>query len=351
MKRHGLSGKIGLYMAGVSIVGGLLSTIGAYYAYASVVTFYPSWAPTEDPWVWTSVDFAILGGILFAGLVVSSSVSALLARRLLAPLSALADTARQITRGDLSARASTSRIVVAETDQLIDDFNAMAARIEASAKELTLWNASIAHELRTPVTILIGQLSAASDGLLKLEPPLLASLLETAEGLARLIEDLRVVSLADSRQLVLRQEDCDLADVLERLRPLVEPTLIQAGFTARWRLQSAEVRCDPARLRQAALALIDNAKKHATPGPLDIITERVGSSVILQVKDIGPGLTPDLASKIFDPFYRAGPGREGSGLGLAVVRTIAEAHGGAASCRIAPDGGAEFSITLHAKSH
>jgi two-component system sensor histidine kinase AdeS len=114
------------------------------------------------------------------------------------------------------------------------------------------------------------------------------------------------------------------------------------------------VRCDPLRIRQALLALLENARRHAEPGILRIESRLARDQYLLRVEDSGPGVAPKLAEHIFDAFQRGERSRSresgGSGLGLAVVRAIAQAHGGQASCRPSPRGGSVFEIRWPAES-
>ena len=129
-------------------------------------------------------------------------------------------------------------------------------------------------------------------------------------------------------QAVMTQFETDLAQVSGDLKGAVEPALTAAGFSPQWRLAPATTLCDPVRLRQAVLALIENARVHATPGPLLIETQATPDGIRIAVEDSGPGLAPGFETLAFDPFQRASSSRNGSGLGLSVVRAVAEAHKG-----------------------
>jgi len=173
----------------------------------------------------------------------------------------------------------------------------------------------------------------------------LTSLRRQIEGLARIVEDLRVVSLAESNHLDLQLEAVDLSQEIGALREIVQPSLSAAGFEAQWRLEPALAVCDPTRLRQAALALLENARRHAVPGPLVIRTATFGAFARISIEDSGPGIDADRAAHIFHPFKRD-PSATGSGLGLAVVRAIAEAHGGLALHRNTVAGGSLFTVEI-----
>jgi len=158
---------------------------------------------------------------------------------------------------------------------------------------------------------------------------------------------LRVVGLADSGHLTLQVERCDLAAGIRDVLALSEPGLRAKGLLPELRLDDALVECDPARMRQALLALLENARCHAAPGRLEIGLACSGGECRLAVTDSGPGIDQAFASKLFDAFQRGDAARlqggSGSGLGLAVVRAIALAHGGEARCH-AVGGGTCFEL-------
>ncbi|MET0208028.1 MAG: ATP-binding protein, partial [Burkholderiaceae bacterium] len=210
------------------------------------------------------------------------------------------------------------------------------------AQEQVFWNAAIAHELRTPITILRGRVQGLAEGVFEPSEKLFRNLLAQVENLGRLIEDLRVVGLADSGHLTLQVERCDLAAGIRDVLALTEPDLRAKGLAPESRLQEGAVECDPARMRQALLALLENARCHATPGRLEVALAWGGGECRLSVTDSGPGIDPAFASKLFDAFQRGDAARlqggSGSGLGLAVVRAIALAHGGQARCHAAGGG-------------
>lgn len=323
-----LSRKIAVRMALVALSGLAVAALFAFSVYMWVFENHPEAVPPPSEWLPQPIDYVAIAGAVAVAVGIAVAAGVQLARRIVLPLTSLAETARRIADGDLSARATVGDRTIGETAALVDDFNAMAARLEGLAKGMVAWNASIAHELRTPVTILKGRLQGVWDGVFEMDEAALLSLLKQVDGLARLVEDLRVVSLADSGHLHLQLEEVDLAQVIGDLKGAVEPALTAAGFSPQWRLAPAATLCDPVRLRQAVLALIENARVHATPGPLLIETQATPDGIRIAVEDSGPGLAPGFETLAFDPFQRASSSRNGSGLGLSVVRAVAEAHKG-----------------------
>ena len=342
----GLGRKIAVRMALVTLSGLAISALCAFFLYSWVFQNHPDAVAPAHEWVPQTIDYLVIVASVAAAIGIAVVAGAQLARRIVLPLTSLAEAARRIADGDLSARAVVGDRSLGETAVLVDDFNLMAGRLEALAQGMVTWNASIAHELRTPVTILKGRLQGVQDGVFEMDKATLTSLLKQVDGLARLVEDLRVVSLADSGHLRLKLEIVDLAEVISELREAVEPTLAMAGFTTVWSLETAIALCDPVRLRQATLALIENARTHATPGPLKVETGIAAGQAWVRVEDSGPGLAAGLEARIFDPFQRDSTATTGSGLGLAVVRVIAEAHDGVADYRPGPSGGSAFQLSV-----
>lgn len=341
----GLSRNIAIYMSVVTTLGLCISTVGSYFIYGWLFTKHPDYF-NSSVWTLQPFDILVLLGFILLSVGLSVAAAVQLSKRIARPLSSLALAARQIKGGDLTARASADDRSLGEATEMVENFNAMAARLENVAENLTTWNASIAHELRTPVTILLGRLQGVADGLFELDDALLASLIKQTEGLARLVEDLRVVSLANSGHLQLRFEAVDMADVVGDLRGAVDPALTEAGFRTIWSLETLMASCDPFRVRQALLALIENARKHATPGLLRVSVDRRDNLAVISVSDVGPGLSPSAAQRLFEPFARGETAHEGSGLGLSVVRAVAAAHGGELRCRPNAELGSTFELFI-----
>ncbi len=344
----GLSRQILFAMASVTVAAGLLVFFGTYLAF-SILFYFSPWSEDTDNWL-TGFDLTILAVLIFIAVVVAAVASIRLARRILEPLESLAESARRIKDGDLSARAIPGDKSLGETALLVEDFNAMAQRLQDMASDMTLWNATIAHELRTPLTILKGRLQGMIDGVFEPDEKSLHALVQQVDSLARLVEDLRTVTLADSGHLDLHLQPIRLKDEIERLAGVLEQELKQDGFELRLQLSDALVSVDAMRIRQVLLALITNARRYAVRGGIEISLKVESDQVILRVADEGPGLDADIASSAFEPFRRGRKSHSlekgGNGLGLSVVRAIVEAHGG--KVRYAPSnkGGAMFEISL-----
>ncbi|MEJ2459422.1 MAG: ATP-binding protein [Novosphingobium sp.] len=265
----------------------------------------------------------------------------------LAPMGAVGDAARRIAQGDLATRVEPLPEAQGETALLIADFNIMADRLERMANDVSVWNAQIAHELRTPLTILHGRLQGAKDEIFPLDAALVDGLLVQVAGLTRLVEDLRSVSLADSGRLDLVLTDVDLGAEIAGIAPTLRSILEPAGFSLTLDLAPGMIRADAARIRQAVLALVDNARRHAEPCAIVIRVVYSQDGATIAVEDAGPGLPSGFEEDAFHQFVRSGRSADGSGLGLSVVRGISRAHDGNVAYR-RDSGRSVFEITLSA---
>lgn len=326
----------------------MMMMLGSYVFYATLWMFYPAGLSTPDSWLPSPAEWGWILITTLIGLTIAVWVAIRLSRRILAPLNSVATSLRQVAQGDLAARAATDDLSLGEATQLVNDFNTMAERLERMEQERIFWNAAIAHELRTPVTILRGRLQGLTEGIFQPDPALFASLLVQVEGLGRLIEDLRVVGLAESGHLQMQLQETDLRQEVMTVVKACESALLEKGFTLSLALETQQAVCDPGRIRQALLALLENALRHATPGTLAIKTSSADGMHCLSVEDSGPGIAPADAQMIFDAFQRGpqAPGmpQKGSGLGLAVVRAIIGTHRGTVACTPSDMGGACFAL-------
>ncbi len=324
-------------MAGLAVTAVIASTISFYVVYGLLDWLKVIKLPPDDGGT-TGWDIIITLGLSVIALILALVLAVGMARRVVRPLDAIGKAARQIAGGDLSARVDTNYKAEGETALLIADFNAMANRLERMADDVSIWNAQIAHELRTPLTILQGRLQGVRDGVFLFDVVLIDSLLKQVGALSRLVEDLRSVSLAESGRLELVLTTVNLVEEINDMAPTLRSVLEPAGFSLMLHLAPGEVCADATRIRQAILALVDNARRHADPCVLTITTSFAGAHASIAVTDKGPGLPADLEEDAFHQFVRADKVAGGSGLGLSIVRGIARIHGGDAVYSKGTDG-------------
>ncbi len=345
MKRpsSGLGREIILSTVIATLTSVMVTIAGLYIFYGVLIRVSPQLLfPLNDQWFPRGVEWLMIVVLCIVAASIAVVIATRLARRVVKPLVSVAQSARNIVAGDLSARAETGDRATLEATMLVEDFNHLAERLERASEALPRWNATIAHELRTPVTILSGRLQGLADGVFKPDDVLFRSLLAQVDALTRLIEDLRTVSLLEGGRLEMQFQSVELSDEIEAVIRLVQPGLEAAGFTISADLDKGLCDVDTARIRQALLALLDNARRHASPGRIDVILRVEEHHVSLHVADKGPGLSPDFARHAFEPFRRymeQGGNSKGSGLGLSVVRVIAKAHGGDATYKTVHGGG------------
>jgi two-component system sensor histidine kinase BaeS len=288
---------------------------------------------------------------LQAGLVallVAGLAGAVLAYSISRPVRELTDVTRRYTGGDRAARSGIAG--GGELAELGSAFNALADNLNAEQERERQMMADIVHEFRTPLTVLRSELEAMQDGMADLTPQALGPLIEETELLSRLVTDLRILSLAETGQLHLDVREVDVAElaasVVQALGPLSASNNVAVVHDA----ESARVSGDPERLRQVLLNLTGNALRHTPSGGRVEVKVRGGERCSIEVRDDGPGIPPESLERVFDRFYRVDRARSrsdgGSGIGLAIVRAIVQAHGGSVSAANAPGGGAVFTVLL-----
>lgn len=287
-----------------------------------------------------------LAGVLAAAL--AAVAAAVLARRLSAPLEDLAGAARRLEAGERGLRLPTPH-GRGELSALTGAFNGLLAgleRQEALRRELV---ADVVHDLRTPLAVLAAELAAMRDGLLPVDFDRLDA---EVRLLARLVDDLRTLSLADGGGLELSPEAVELGPLLARTAEALAGQAQAAGSSllvvpVEPGLAAA---LDPGAAARIVRNLVENAVRHGGPGRVELGAARGPGSVRLWVRDGGPGLSPEALTRAFDRLYRADPSRSratgGSGLGLAIARALAEAHGGRLDAANHPEGGAVFTLRL-----
>ena len=241
-----------------------------------------------------------------------------------------------------------------ELSRLAGTFNDVLDRLQEAAERQRRLVDDASHELRTPLTVLKAELDLAlarARSREELETALRRASVE-ADRLARLASDLLTLSRAEDGRLPIHREHVDLGAVLERACDAFTPSADAREVRLAIHAQESRAHLDPDRLRQALDNLLDNALREAPPGScVDIVARREGAQVVVSVSDTGPGFPVNLMTTAFDPFSRGGSATTddgGAGLGLAIVRAVAVGHGGEATIRNLPDGGARVELRFPA---
>jgi signal transduction histidine kinase len=303
---------------------------------------------------------AILVWLTGCGLAVLVPIAVLAAirsfRGFADPLARVMAAADAVAEGDLSIRVQERG--PGEIRQLARSFNRMVGEIERQDRLRRDLTADVAHELRTPLHILQGNLEGLQDGIYQPTPEQVELLLDETRQLARLVEDLRTLTLAESGQLTLVKQRVDLsqlvADAVASFRGRAE----EAGVSLRYGSPPAEenrsIQGDPGRLDQVLSNLLANALQHtAAGGSVEVRMAPTPEGVQVQVSDDGEGIPAEDLPFIFDRFWRGERRADrGSGLGLAIARQLIQAHGGRiwaespVEAGFGPGRGSSFTFTL-----
>ncbi len=297
--------------------------------------------------------------ILPFGVLAAYAIGSLVARRALGPVDQITREVREITDGTSLHRRLPSSMVKDELGRLADTLNQMIGRLERSFTALRRFTADASHELKTPLTVLKAGVERALTTP-KMPPESLAALEEAMDEINRmteLVDALLTLARADEGLVVLHQEPVDLRALIleteETGELLAEPAGIAVSADAP--VDPVIVPVDGSRIRQLVMNLLTNAVKY-TPagGRVRLWLERDDGRVRFGVSDTGIGIAPGDLPHIFDRFWRADSARTrtgerpGVGLGLAICKWIAEAHGGTIDVQSRPGRGTTFSVTLPA---
>lgn len=291
-------------------------------------------------------------------LLTSVALAFWLARGIARPIAAVTAASSALAGGRFGARVSLPRAASQprETRELTDNFNIMSEALEHYEAERKAMVADVAHELRTPLAAMRLRLEALEDGLVAFDAAEARGLRGQVDLLSRLVDDLRLLSLADAGRLTLAPAEVDLNDWARRAVDDARAAWGLRGLHLAYAGPDGPVplRADAQRLAQVLHNLLDNASRYAPDGStVDVVVAADGDEARLEVRDRGPGVPEDELGTIFERFVRGRRrdvrGAGGSGLGLAIVRTLADLHGGRVSVRNLPPadgGGAVFTVHL-----
>jgi len=298
--------------------------------------------PTERRFTFQFLEPVLLASLFLA--VFAILIGMLLTRRVVSPLAEVIVAAEEIAGGNLQ-----TRVRVKAPDDLADlseSFNKMADSMERNDRERREMLADIAHELRTPLTILRGRLEGIIDGVYPADEKHIGPALEETYVLERLVEDLRLLTLAESRQLVFEKKPLDLNELAQHVinvfQAQADETHVQLAVQGD--TTAGKVELDPGRTEQVIGNLVNNALRFVPSGGRIWIEIHAGDArVSLIVNDSGPGIPEADLPYIFNRFWRGDKSRSrtsgGAGLGLAIARQLVEAQGGTISARNLPGGG------------
>jgi len=262
---------------------------------------------------------------------IGALVAPLAARRWTRPLREIGLATGRVARGELGVRVTAGG--AREIEVLAGDVNAMAASLARLDESRKRWIAQSAHELRTPLMVLRGEIEALQDGVRPTDARALESLGEEVRHLARLVDDLHLVAVADMGGLPVHLEAVDVVPIAQRAVERFRDRAVARGLDLALVAPRAPlyIHADEMRIAQLLDNLLENSLRYTdAPGRVEVTLAAEGPLVLLAVEDTPPGVSREECALLFEPLHRADPARSrregGSGLGLAVCRAIAHAH-------------------------
>jgi two-component system sensor histidine kinase BaeS len=286
-----------------------------------------------------------------AAILIALFLGIFLARRLTRPVRELTAATRAMAQGELEQQVPVRS--QDELGELAAAFNQMSADLTHANELRRQMTADIAHDLRTPLSVIAGYAEGLRDGVLPPTPETFQTIHKEAEHLSRLVEDLRTLSLADAGELTLIRQLVTPRELLERTAAAHLPRAqqLEIGLRVTAEANVPPVNADPERMAQVLGNLVSNALRH-TPvgGQISLAAAQEGNDVLLTVQDTGVGIASSKLPRIFDRFYRGDDARQAdegeSGLGLAIAKSLVELHGGTISVESILGEGTTFTIAL-----
>ncbi|MBI4261683.1 MAG: HAMP domain-containing histidine kinase [Actinobacteria bacterium] len=335
MRRHFLR-RIGLVIAVLFLL--------VFGANAIVVALLYRLVGPDEPIRLLPVAAGLGTALLIGFLVVGRAV-----RRMAVPVGDVMEAADRLAGGDHSVRVRErgSR----DLRRLARSFNAMAERLEAAEARRRDLLADLAHELRTPLSVIEGNAEAMLDGLFPADRAHIEPVLEETRVMARLLDDLETLSRAEAGALRLHRERVEAADLVEDATAAFRARAGAAGIELEARTAPGlpELDVDPVRIGQVLSNLLSNAVRHTPAGGSVVVRADPAppAGVAFAVEDTGPGIPSDSLASVFDRFVTAADSG-GAGLGLAIARSLVEAHGGTIEAANRPAGGAVLRFVIPA---
>jgi signal transduction histidine kinase len=310
--------------------------------------------PPERRFTFNFLAPVVMLSVLLA--VFATLIGLLLTRRVVSPLAEVIAAAEEITGGNLQTRVR----VQAPDDlrDLSDSFNKMAEALERNDHERRDMLANIAHELRTPLTVLRGRLEGIMDGVYPADESHIGPVLEETYLLERLVDDLRLLTLAESHQLHFEKSEVNLIDITNRSINMFQAEAGEKGIDLKLdtNLENALVFADPQRTEQVIGNLVANALRYVPDGGrvwVEIV--QVDDELILSINDNGPGMPASDLPYIFNRFWRGEKSRSrasgGAGLGLAIAKLLIDEQGGRMTASNLPAGGLQVSFSMKIARH
>jgi two-component system OmpR family sensor kinase/two-component system sensor histidine kinase BaeS len=314
----------------------------------NLISDYGSTAPRLYFFVILACGFPLLLVLVIGGL------GALIFRNVGTPLANIMAAADAVADGDLTTRVPERG--TRDFRRMAESFNRMTEELERADQQRRNMTADVAHELRTPLHILQGNLEGILDGVYEASPEQIDSMLDETRMLSRLVDDLQTLSLAEAGQLHFRMETLDVAELLVDVRTSFSGPMEAAGIDLQVETegdpQDLNIFGDVERLDQVLSNLLGNALRHTSTGGSILLRAAANpKGVQILVRDTGEGIPPEDLPYVFNRFWRGDKSRQrksgtGSGLGLAIAKQFVHAHGGEITVESQPGEGTSFTIYL-----
>lgn len=305
--------------------------------------------PEEEAFITQLRNNLLIG--LGLGLVVAAILAWLLARHLSQPVNEVAEGIRALAAGNFNHRLDTKGSD--EISKLGDDVDRLSLALSEHETARKRWMSDMAHELRTPLAIISGELEAMVDGIRPLNKEQLDSVREEVRHLAALIDDLHNLTMTDSGALSYKMKTVDLDDLVQLTVDAFDGRAAGKDLSLKYINpdQNIKLKGDEQRLRQLLNNLLDNSVRYTDAGGrVSIKLFKNKQQAILTISDTGPGASTQECEQLFERLYRVEGSRNrnsgGSGLGLSICRNIVEAHGGKITAQPGPDGGLLITTNL-----
>src|SRR5262245_4343891 len=320
----------GIFFLFVFLIGFLGTVFGNRWSQGEHGGFFP--------WFLFFPILFVIGLILFGRAI----------RRTARPIGEVMDAAEKITEGDLSARAPVHG--PQDVRNLAGAFNRMAERLELTERQRRDLLADVAHELRTPLSVIRGRVEGMRDGLYEPDGEHLELIERETDVMARLLEDLQLLSNAEAGALRLHRERIEPRELVETAADAFGTPAEEAGLQLRTEVADGlpVLDVDRVRIGEVLANLLSNAVRH-TPsgGSVTLGASKTAEGVGFAVADTGEGIPADELAHVFDRFARS-PESRGAGLGLAIAKSLVQAHGGTISAQSEPGRGTTIRFVLPA---
>jgi two-component system, OmpR family, sensor histidine kinase BaeS len=321
----------------------------------------PPWARDKTSY-WNSPEFAagrrafrqVTRTAFIASLIaffLASGAAGFVTRLLTKPLLNLTDGVKRFAAGERGLQLEVPRSRD-ELRTLTEAFNGLVSGLERQETWRRNMVADIAHDLRTPLSVMRSEIEGMQDGVVKLDNAGLERLHGEVMMLSRLVDDLRTLSLAESAGLPIKVQSVAVQSFMRRLCDSFKTRATDVGVELKLEVIPTTLTAtfDPDGMMRVLSNLLDNALRYASPGVVGFGAEQEANNLKLWVRDHGAGLPKEALAQVFERFYRADSSRtnrkEGSGLGLAIAKAIVQAHGGTIEAVNHPQGGAMFTLHL-----